>query len=144
MGKVNICIYCYLIADILTNVLQACSLLSPLPNRSVLVSSICLVNQKAKFSRKKKQNHLLRSGKGDKAETLTKSRADRDWHALGIAEVTRVSVDSQNDNVKTGERLNAEILPGNSIRVKYVSDITNPSTEVSINFNSIHVLFYPI
>ena len=32
MGKVKIGLYCYLIADILTKVLQSCSLNSPLPN----------------------------------------------------------------------------------------------------------------
>ena len=56
MGKVKVGLYCYLIADILTKVLQRCSLSSPLPNiwnLSKLLNLIgCHGNQKDKFAKK--------------------------------------------------------------------------------------------
>ena len=55
MGKVEIDIYCYLTADILTKVLQKCSLISPLPtiwNLSKPLNLIgCHGNQNAKFAK---------------------------------------------------------------------------------------------
>ena len=51
MGKVKIGLYCYLTADILTKVLQKCSLSSPLANISFLSNPLNLIschgNQKA-------------------------------------------------------------------------------------------------
>ena len=56
MGKVKIGPYFYLTADILTKVLQKCSLSSPLQNISFLfkpLNCICLHgNRKAKFAKK--------------------------------------------------------------------------------------------
>ena len=53
MGKVKICIDCYLTADILTKVSQKCCLSSPLTNVSVLSKPLNLIgchgNRKAKF-----------------------------------------------------------------------------------------------
>ena len=69
MGKVKVGLYFYLIADILTKVLQNCSLSSPLPNISFLPNPLNLIgrhgNQKAKFAKKILKNHLLRSNKGE-------------------------------------------------------------------------------
>ena len=76
MGKVKIEIYCYLIADILTKVFQKCSLDSLLQNIRIFSKPLNLIgchgNRNAKFVGKKIENHLLRSYKGDEAETLQK------------------------------------------------------------------------
>ena len=70
--------YCYLNADILTIVLQKCSLSSPLPNILFLSKPLNLIgcpgNRKAKphLPPSPQKNHLLRSHKGNKAETLKK------------------------------------------------------------------------
>ena len=57
MGKVKIEIYCYLTADILTNVLQKCFSSSPLLNIQILSKPLnmigCHGNRKDKFSKKK-------------------------------------------------------------------------------------------
>ena len=57
MGKMELGIYCYLIADILTKLLQKCSLTDPLPNILFLLKTLNLIgyhdNQKAKFAGKK-------------------------------------------------------------------------------------------
>ena len=54
--KVKVGLYCYLIADILTKVLQKCSLNSPLPNIWILSKPLKLIgchdNRKYKFSKK--------------------------------------------------------------------------------------------
>ena len=56
MGKVKIGIYYCLTADILTKVLQKCSLGSPLPNLPILSKPLNLIgchdNRKAKFAKK--------------------------------------------------------------------------------------------
>ena len=56
LGKVEIGLYCYLTADILTKVLQKCSLSSPLPNVCIVSEPLnvidCHGNQKAKFVEK--------------------------------------------------------------------------------------------
>ena len=56
LGKMKIGIYCYLTADILTNVLQKCFLSGPPLNISFLSKPLNLIgchgNQKAKFERK--------------------------------------------------------------------------------------------
>ena len=74
MEKVNIEMYCYLTADILTKVLQKCSLSIPLPNIYILSTKLNLIgchgNQKDKFSKKIFKIHLLRSHKGKEAEIL--------------------------------------------------------------------------
>ena len=76
MGKEEIGIYLCVTADILTKVLQKCSWSSPLPTISILSKSLILVgnhgNRKAKFSNLIFKNLLLRSHKGDEAETLHK------------------------------------------------------------------------
>ena len=55
MGKVKVGLYCYLIADILTKVLQRCSLSSPLPNIWILSKPLNLIgchgNRKDKFAK---------------------------------------------------------------------------------------------
>ena len=55
MAKVIIEIYCYLIADILTKVLQKCLLSGPLPNIYFLSKPLNLIgchgNQKAQFAK---------------------------------------------------------------------------------------------
>ena len=43
MVKVEVGLYCYLNADILTKVLQKCSLSSPLPNVSFLFNPLNLI-----------------------------------------------------------------------------------------------------
>ena len=57
MGKVKVGLYCYLIADILTKVLQRCSLNSPLPNIQILSKGLNLIGchdiQKDKLPKKK-------------------------------------------------------------------------------------------
>ena len=63
MGKVKIGLNCYLTADILTTVLQKCSMSSFLPNISFLSTSLNLV---VKFAKRKIEKHLLRSHKGTK------------------------------------------------------------------------------
>ena len=71
-GELKIGIYCYLTADILKNVLQKCFLSSPLPNISGLakpLNLICCPTERLNL-REILKNHLLRSHKGDKAETL--------------------------------------------------------------------------
>ena len=56
MGKVEIGIHCCLTADILTKVLQRCSLSSPLRNIGILSKLLNLIgchgNRKAKFAKK--------------------------------------------------------------------------------------------
>ena len=70
MGKVKIEIYCFLIADILTKVLQKCLLSGPHRNMYFLSKPLNLIdshgNLKAKFIK-----HIQKST-GDKAETLQK------------------------------------------------------------------------
>ena len=65
-----------LIADMLTKVLQRCPLSSPLPNIRILSKPLNLIgchgNRKDEFAKKYEKNHLLRSHKGDEAETLQK------------------------------------------------------------------------
>ena len=66
-------IYCYLIADMLTEVLQKCSLSGPL--RSMNFVQICEFDWlpwqlKCLICEKILKNLLLRSYKGDEAETL--------------------------------------------------------------------------
>ena len=74
IGKVKIRLYCYLIADILTRVLQNCSLTSPLLNLLFLLNPLNLIgchgNTKAKFPRIKIKNHLLKRHNENEAETL--------------------------------------------------------------------------
>ena len=77
MGKVEIGIYFYVTADILTKVLLNCFWSSPLPTIWIMSKSLILIggysNRKAKFSKnnnkkkkkKKKKNLLLRSHIGD-------------------------------------------------------------------------------
>ena len=76
MEKVEIGIYSCVTADILTKVLQKCSWHSSLPTVKILSNSLilfgCHANRKAKFSKKIFKNPLLRSHKGDEAETLHK------------------------------------------------------------------------
>ena len=59
MGKVEIGIYCYLTADILTKVLQKCSLSIPLPVMWILSKLMNLIgchgNWKTKFMNKYKK-----------------------------------------------------------------------------------------
>ena len=66
MGKLKIEIYCYLIADILTKVLQKCSWSSPL--QTILSKSLILIgchgNRNVKFSKKLFKNLLLGSHGG--------------------------------------------------------------------------------
>ena len=66
MGKVHIGIYCCLTTDILTKVLQKCSLSSTLHvfNIWILSKLLNLIVPKVKFAKK----YLLRSHKGDEAE----------------------------------------------------------------------------
>ena len=71
MGKVKIEMHCYLIADILTKVLQKCSWSSPLQTISLILIGFH-GNQNVKFSKKIFKNPLLRSHKGDETETLHK------------------------------------------------------------------------
>ena len=76
MGKVEIGIYFCVTADVLKKVLQKCFWSSPLPTILILSKSLNLIgchgNRKAKFLKKIFKNLLLRSHKGDKAETLHK------------------------------------------------------------------------
>ena len=78
MGKGKIHRYCYLIADILTRVLQKCSLSSPLLNLLFLSNPLNLIgchgNRNAKFPKIK--NHLLKSHNGNEAEILQKCLLD--------------------------------------------------------------------
>ena len=66
-------IYCRLIADILTKVLQKCSLSVPLQNipffYNLLVSLVTMATKRQDL-RKNLKNQLLRSCLGDKAEIL--------------------------------------------------------------------------
>ena len=48
MGKLKVCLYCYLTADILTKVLQKCSLSSPLPNIWILFKPLYLIGSHGK------------------------------------------------------------------------------------------------
>ena len=73
MRKVKNGIYCYLTADILTKVLQQCSLSSPIPNIAFLSKPLSLVGCMAterlnlqKKNKTEKKTHLLRSHKGVK------------------------------------------------------------------------------
>ena len=65
MGKVEIVIYFCVTADSLTKVLLKCFWNSPLPTIGILSKSLILIgghgNRKAKFSKKKIKNLLLRS-----------------------------------------------------------------------------------
>ena len=74
MGKVEIGIYFCDTADILTKILQKCSWSSLLSTIRILSKSLNLIgghgNRKAKFSQLILKNLLLRSHKGDEAETL--------------------------------------------------------------------------
>ena len=76
MGKVKVGLYVYLTADILTKVLQKCSLSSPLPNicTGILSKPLNLIgchgNQKAKFTKIYKKKYFLRTHNGDEAETV--------------------------------------------------------------------------
>ena len=58
-GESEICLYCYVTADIMTNILQKFSLSSPLPNVSFFskhLNSIgCHGNQKSKFEKSSTQ-----------------------------------------------------------------------------------------
>ena len=87
MGKVETGIYCYLTADILTEVLQKCSLSSPLPNRYILSKPLnfigCHGNRHANFAKEYLKNHLLRSHKGYEAETLQTSQSESDCESRG-------------------------------------------------------------
>ena len=74
MGKVKIEIYCHLIADILTKVLQKCLLSGPPPSISFYTKPLnsfgCLGNRNVEFAKTYLKNQLLRSYKRHKAETL--------------------------------------------------------------------------
>ena len=76
MEKVKIEVNCYLIAAILTEVLEKCSWSSPLQTKRILSKSLILIgchgNQNIKISKNIFKNLLLRSHKGDEAETLHK------------------------------------------------------------------------
>ena len=76
MGKVKISIYFCVTADILTKSLQKCSWSSPLQTIGILSKSLILIgcygNQNVQFLKKLFKNLLLRSHKGDEAETLHK------------------------------------------------------------------------
>ena len=76
MGKVKIEIYCYLIADILTKVLQKCSWSSPLQTIWILSKLLILIgchgNRNVTFSKNIFKNLLLKSHKWGEAETLHK------------------------------------------------------------------------
>ena len=65
MGIVKIEIYCYLIADILTKVLQKCMLSDPPPSISFLSKTHNLIgchgNQKVKFAKKYLKNEPLKN-----------------------------------------------------------------------------------
>ena len=65
MRKMKICIYCYLVADILANVFQKCLLSSPLPNIQFLSKTLTLIgshgNRKAKFVKKKLKKKIISS-----------------------------------------------------------------------------------
>ena len=84
MGKVTIGHYCYLTADILTRVLQKCSLSSPLPNILFLSKSLNLIgfhsNRKSKFPTKIIPSEAIR---GIKAEALQKYLLDWCFIAVG-------------------------------------------------------------
>ena len=75
MGKVEIGIYFCVTAHVLKKVLQKCFWSSPLSTILILSKSLILIgchgNQKAKCLKKIFKN-LLRSHKGDEAETLHK------------------------------------------------------------------------
>ena len=69
-------LYCYLNADILTKVLQKCSLSSPLPNISFLFNPLNLIVEMATERlnlAKIFRNRLLRSHEGEEAKTLQNS-----------------------------------------------------------------------
>ena len=76
MGKVEIGIYCYLTADILTKVLQKCSSSSPLQDISILSKPLNLIgchgSRNAEFAKQIFKNNLLRNHKGGEVETLQK------------------------------------------------------------------------
>ena len=63
MGKVEIGIYFFVTADILTKVLLECLWSSPLPTIWILSKSLILIgghgNQKAKFSKNKKHSKIF-------------------------------------------------------------------------------------
>ena len=76
MGKMDIGIYFCVTADILTKVLLKCSLSTPLSTICILSKSLILIGchatKRLNFSKKLFKNFLLRSHKGDEAETLHK------------------------------------------------------------------------
>ena len=80
MGKVEIGIYFSVTADILKKVLLKCFWISPVPTLWILSKSLILIgchgNRKTKFRKKIFKNFLLRSLKGDEAETFHKCS----WH----------------------------------------------------------------
>ena len=86
MVKVELGIYFCVTADILTKVLQKCSWSSPLPTIWILSKSLILIGCHAtrtpKFLKKIFKNLLLRSHKGDEAETLHKCLCYYSLHKL--------------------------------------------------------------
>ena len=78
MGKVEIGIYFCVTADILTKDLQKCSL--NLSKSLILIG--CHGNRNVKFLKKILKNLLLRSHKGDEAETLHKCLCYYPLHKL--------------------------------------------------------------
>ena len=70
MEKMNIGIYCYLISDILTKLLQKCSFSGPLSNHTFLLLPLTLIgyhgNRKAKCAKTIIRNQLSRSYGGIK------------------------------------------------------------------------------
>ena len=82
MGKGEIGIYFCVTADVLKKFLQKRFWSSPLPTIQILSKSLILIgchgNRKAKFLKEIFKNLLLRSHKGDEAETLHKCS----WHKV--------------------------------------------------------------
>ena len=77
MRKVKVGLYCHLIADILTKILQRCSLSSPLPNIWLLSKPLNLIgyhgNQKDKFVKKYLESSPQKLFlKANEAETMQK------------------------------------------------------------------------
>ena len=96
MGKVEIGIYFSVSADILTKVLQKISWSRPLPTIFILSKSLfligCHANRKAKFSKKIFKKLLLRSHKGDEAESLHKCLCYYPPHKLYILLLLRIDL----------------------------------------------------
>ena len=80
MGKVKIGHYCSITADILSRVLQKCSLSSPLPNILFLSKPLnmigCKGNRTVIQKKKKKKKSSPQKPKGNKAEVLQKCLLD--------------------------------------------------------------------